>query len=79
MTYTYFDYPTQVKFWVDFEECWLGGIGYGDIIICGCCGGEVKIKEIYECAPKEVVEPIQVQPWVNISNEIIGIKNGTDA
>lgn len=72
MTYTHFDYPTQVKFWDDFGECWLGGIGYDDVIICGCCGGEVKIKEIYGRAPKEVVEPIQVHSWVNISNEIMG-------
>lgn len=71
MTYTHFDYPTQVKFWDAVGNHWIGGIGYGDVVICGCCGGAAGIKEIYEFAPKEVVEPIQVLPWVDISNEIM--------
>ena len=71
MTYTHFDYPTQVKFWDVDGDHWIGGIGYGDVVICGCCGSEVEIKEIYEFAPKEVVEPIQVLPWIDISNEIM--------
>ena len=29
------------------------------------------MKEIYEFAPREVVEPIQVLLWVDISNEIM--------
>lgn len=71
MTYTHFDYPTQVKFWDVDGAYWLGGIGYGDVIICGCCGGEIKIKNIYESAPREVVEPIQIHSWVDISNDIM--------
>lgn len=71
MTYTHFDYPTQVKFQDVDGDHWIGGIGYGNVIICGCCGGKVEIKEIYEFAPREVVEPIQVLPWVDISNEIM--------
>ena len=30
-----------------------------------------ELKKFYELAPKEVIEPIQVLPWVDISNEIM--------
>ena len=52
-----FDCPTQVKF-IDFdrgisnddnkEPYWIGGIAFGDKIICGCCGGTLDIQEYYE-------------------------------
>ena len=50
-----FDVPTQVKF-VDFgiapadndgEILWLGGIAYGNEIICGCCGGIILLEDLY--------------------------------
>ena len=73
MTYTNFDVPTQVKFW-DYEGAhYIGGIGYRDEIICGCCGGVFKISEIYEFAPAEVEEPIvALEDWVNLEEEIRG-------
>ena len=57
-----FNAPTQVKFYVN-ESGPLGGIAYGDKIICGCCGG---IFEFDDCISIETLE------WVNISEEILG-------
>ena len=52
-----FNRPTQVKF-IDFdrdignddnkEPYWIGGIAFGDKIICGCCGGIIDIQGYYE-------------------------------
>ena len=71
--YTTFDTPTQLKFWEVGGDDYIGGIGYGNEIICGCCGGIVDPKEVYEFAPDDVV-PIVVYEdyWVDISNEIMG-------
>ena len=41
----YFENPTQVV-WVDEDNHAHAGIAYGDVIICGCCGGTVAIDEI---------------------------------
>lgn len=73
----YYYTPTQVKF-LDFDSeelCWIGGIAFHDVVICGCCGGVIKISELYERA-KEMnfnEEPIKAfNSWVNIENEIKG-------
>lgn len=70
----YFDIPTQVKFWDYDGDHYIGGIGYRDEIICGCCGGIFDINEIYKFAPIDLCEgPIVVyDDWVDISNEICG-------
>lgn len=70
--YRKFDEPTQVYFWDSENECWVGGIGYGTEIICGCCGGVIDIDEIYEFAP-DGIDPLHIfDEWVDISAEIIG-------
>lgn len=78
----YFNVPTQVRFyWNDGEdresEHWIGGIGYEDNIICGCCGGLVDMAEVYE-EYEEVYDDgvaIEVLPWIDISDEIVGFQS----
>ena len=64
----YYDRPTQVMF-KDSRELKepLGGIAYGDEIICMCCGGIVSIEEIYECGG--AIIPLA---WINLSEEVMG-------
>ena len=80
--YSSFDCPTQLKFWSPFdpddvdnlhEGQYIGGIGYGDIIICGECGGVLPIDEIYETTPDDVQGIIIYdQYWVSLSETIMG-------
>lgn len=74
MKYNYFEIPTQVKFW---DGRYIGGIGYRDEIICGCCGGIFRISDIYEVAPDTLDnDPIVVyKGWVGLSSEICGDDN----
>lgn len=68
----FFDYPTQVKFWDPVcREGYIGGIGFRDYIICGCCGHLFEPKMIYDNAPAGV-EAIVTFDWINISEELIG-------
>ena len=67
----YFENPTQVV-WVDEDNHTQAGIAYGDVIICGCCGGTVAIDEIYEFAPEGVENPITELEWTSIREEIGG-------
>ena len=61
----YFEYPTQVKFIDPYDGRQLAGIAYKDEVICGCCGTIYSIKVLTK-------HPIEVLPWVNIIDEIIG-------
>lgn len=71
---TYFDHPTQVKYWDG--ESYIGGIGFGENIICGCCGGIVPLDEVYDFAEdlKENTILIKVfdMEWIDISDSILG-------
>ena len=67
----YFENPTQVV-WVDEDNHIHAGIAYGDVIICGCCGGTQEIVEIYEFAPEGVENPITELEWTSIREEIGG-------
>lgn len=69
-----FEVPTQVAFCdPDGPGHFIGGIGYGEEIICGCCGGVYEIADIYEACSIESEEPIVVyEDWVDISEEICG-------
>lgn len=58
-----FDVPMQVTFKSENDHEWHGGIGYNDVIICGCCGGIVPLDEL---------EDVQVFDWINIEEAIIG-------
>ena len=42
----YYDVPTQVRFFMNEDEGYCGGIAYHDEIICGCCGGVFEINDI---------------------------------
>ena len=83
---TFYGYPMQVA-WLDYDGCtkdhieWKGGIAHNEEIICGCCGGTINIKELWEdwdnWAKEEfgdfVDSPIrEYEYWVDISNEIKG-------
>lgn len=72
MEHIYFEEATQVAYWECIGGQWLGGIAYKDFVICGCCGGVIKIKEIYDFAPEHIGNPIRLYDnWENISNEIL--------
>lgn len=64
-----FEKPTQVKFADLFEEeeqgrrRILGGIAFGDFVICGECGSVLEMED---------VEILEVFPWIDISDAIIG-------
>lgn len=68
----FYEKPTQVKFWDNDMEEWIGGIAFNDVIICGCCGALFEIKEILSEAPDTVAVPIIDLPWVAIDEEILG-------
>ena len=62
----FFPVPTQLMFWDN--EGYIGGIGYDEIIICGCCGSVIDPKEIYDSAPDVIIEPIIISSnwtWLN--------------
>lgn len=72
----YFNFPTQVKFYYcddDSESTWLGGIGYRDCVICGECGYDEPLEDIYENAQFNGLKeaPIKVLPWIDISDCIL--------
>ena len=72
----YYEHPVQVKYWDAGKEEYIGGIGYHDFIICGCCGKACSIAEIVkegeEIAHIDEDEAIIELDWLDISCEIIG-------
>ena len=65
----FFEKPTQVKFWdPNGGKHWIGGIGYRDEIICGCCGSVFEVSELLGDNPNDIVQ----LPWIDISEEIRG-------
>lgn len=71
----YFEMPTQVKFRETADRrlpndfAFVGGIAYKDEIICGECGGIVKVNEC---------EFIRILPWCTIGEEILGDEWGEE-
>ncbi len=71
----FFETPTQVKFLDNAEDelKYKGGIAYGDVIVCGCCGGVVEISDLLEYFSDEeanlIIIPLE---WIDISEAIIG-------
>lgn len=66
----FFKKPTQVMFLdtdSDGSKNWIGGIGYRDEIICGCCGNVFKVSELLKDNSADIVR----LSWENISKEII--------
>ena len=71
----FFETPTQVKFLDEAEDepKYKGGIAYGDVIVCGCCGGVVEIGDLLEHFSEQeanlIIIPLE---WIDISEAIIG-------
>ena len=64
----FFEKPTQGMFLdSDSSKNWIGGIGYRNKIICGCCGNVFKVSELLEDNSADIVR----LSWKNISKEII--------
>lgn len=65
-----FDIPMQVMFlWHDNGDNSIraiGGIAYGDNIICGCCGGIIPLDD------EDVIDVIPYKSWIDISESILG-------
>lgn len=70
-TFYRFVLPTQVAFWNKEQEHYVGGIAYGDEIICGCCGSVLEIREVMESAPIGIEPIIPYERWVNVSFDIM--------
>ena len=77
----FYENPTQVLFWEPEENDYIGGIAYGDVIICGCCGGAIEIEDIYNRVEIDRESGVEVPPeeevivplsWVPINEEIRG-------
>ena len=71
----FFETPTQVKFFDDAEDepKYKGGIAYGDVIVCGCCGSVVEISDLLQYySDKEANLVIIPLEWIDISEAIIG-------
>lgn len=66
---TYYDVPTQVRFWVDYEEG-TGvethtGIAYHNQIICACCGDIFPLD--YD---DKTIKILKEMDWVDFSEYI---------
>ena len=61
-----FEYPTQVSFIDPHDNKQLTGIGYGNEVICACCGTTYAVKTLV------MKDAITVLPWTNIVKEITG-------
>lgn len=70
-SFFHFDFPTQVAFWDEEQESYVGGIAYGDEIICGCCGGVLEIEEVMESTPNGIAPIVPYDHWVNMSFDIM--------
>lgn len=72
----YYAHPIQVRYWDTGLQRYVGGIGYHDVIICGCCGKACSIAEIIDEAAKyckmDPDKAIIEMDWIDISQEIIG-------
>lgn len=72
----YYNHPVQVRYWDTGLEQYVGGIGYHEYIICGCCGKLCSISEIIEESAKysklDADKAIIEMEWIDVSNEIIG-------
>lgn len=62
----YYPKPKQVKWFDDLDGVWVGGIAFGHVIICGCCGGTIELDEF------EKGEVVEYEDWIDIEEEIKG-------
>ena len=62
----YYPRPKQVKWFDNLDSVWVGGIAFGHVIICGCCGSTIELDNFEE---GEVVE---YEDWIDIEEQIRG-------
>ena len=71
----YFHTPAQVAFYDIENDVYIGGIGFGKVIICLECGTAIDIEDylsdVEEMCPA-VNFPIIPLTWCNISAEMLG-------
>ena len=72
----YYAHPVQVRYWDTGRQQYIGGIGYHDVIICGCCGKACSIDAIIDEAAKynkiDADRAIIEMEWLAIDQPIIG-------
>jgi hypothetical protein len=72
----YYAHPVQVRYWDTGRQRYIGGIGYHDVIICGCCGKACSIDAIIDEAAKyskiDADRAIIEMEWLAIDQPIIG-------
>lgn len=69
---SYYDWPTQVRFYVpDDGGSYCGGIAYHDEIICGCCGIAFSIRDVIDSTPDALLPIREIDYWQNISPDIM--------
>ena len=71
----YYAHPVQVRYWDTGRQRYIGGIGYHDVIICGCCGKACSIDAIIDEAAKyskiDADRAIIELSWVDIHQSIL--------
>lgn len=67
----FYDEPTQVRFYVDAEEGYCGGIAYHDEIICGCCGGIFEIGDVVDNTPRGLLPIREYKDWMDLTGVIM--------
>lgn len=76
MNELYYDHPVQIKYWDTVLQKYIGGIGYHDVVICGCCGKACSIAEIIDEAVKyykmDPDKAIIEMDWIDINQTILG-------
>lgn len=58
--------PKQVKWFDNLGGVWVGGIAFGHVIICGCCGSIIELDNF------EKGEVVEYEDWIDIEEEIRG-------
>ena len=62
----YYPKPKQVKWFDNLDGVWVGGIAFGHVIICGCCGSTIELDNF------EKGEVVEYEDWIDIEEEIRG-------
>lgn len=74
-TELYYAHPVQVRYWDTGRQRYIGGIGYHDVIICGCCGKACSIDAIIDEAMKyskiDADRAIIEMSWIDIHQSIL--------
>lgn len=71
----YYGTPCQVRYYDTATATFIGGIGFHDYIICGCCGNLFTIDNIIQEAEKANInwdQAVVELKWIDISEEIKG-------